>query len=232
MIATPRWKKTGWKPARWFRKERHVFKMNNGLEFEVVGDKIVSTIVEQLPLDYLDLGNEAADMKQTLGTSERQATARLAEAEKEIRHLVQRIEADPGKVVPILSADLEKAINMLIRFAQALGMQAQGALYDEVQALASKYGMSYRAPNQRQVREQAYVRDVLGADVVTGALNHTTGKMEFYPTADATIIDGAVYEAQDELPFPPSTRGYLLENNDDPANWAVDERKLEESVDD
>jgi hypothetical protein len=175
------------------------FELEDGSKFVVLGSDKAIDAVRDLPYDYLELGALLADQEGS--AKERQYKAIVEDAQKEIQILRDRIEAAPEaeKIVLTLCEDLEKAINMMMRVAQALGMMAQGPLYEEVQALASKYGMTYRAPSRKQVVADAYEREILGANILEAEFNPITGKLELGPAPGATI-EGIVLGDEDD-PF-------------------------------
>lgn len=139
---------------RWICVEdSNMFRLTDGSEMSFTVDPLepheavaIIDAVRKLPRDYLDLGNAAADLQHRIERLE----AQLAHTRLEIDTLRQRAEADES-VVPILAADLEKAINMAIRFAFALGVQANKdphSIYGELQTLAKKYKMNYEPPTE------------------------------------------------------------------------------------
>lgn len=172
-----------------FRPIRYIFELEDGTEFTVIGPNSAIAAVTDLPYDYLALGHKAADDIESVHGKKRQYKAIAEEAAEEIKMLRQRIDAAPeaDQIVPILCEDLEKSINMMMRFAQSLGIMAQGPIYEDIQALATKYGMSYREPNGKQIRAEAYERDILGADILEAEFNPVTGRLEFDPAPGATI---------------------------------------------
>lgn len=187
MIAKLRWRKVGQK-ARLFRSERHIFELQDGREFEIFSrDTELIKIIEQLPLHYLELGNKAADMKSLLSRSEREATARVKELEERLATWQQRFDALPEseKIIPILSSDLELALNMIIRFAQALGIHPRGELYNGINKLLSKYNMIYKYQNNGLRLDEAT------SDIITAKLNMETGKLGFTPVSGPISEDTA-----------------------------------------
>lgn len=207
----------GW----WFWKvpAHAVFELADGTLFTVVGPEEAWTAVDDLAREYLDLGDSTADAL-TIQMGNERATAALAQKVlKENQILRQRIDAAPeaDQIVPIMAADLEQSLNMMMRFAQSLGVQAKGPLYDAMEKLLTKYKMKYIEPNRNQVVNEAFERDVLGADTITASLDAKTGRMNYMPAPGATIEGGSngLDVGDDYVLLPPSTRGYLLEDNDD-----------------
>lgn len=211
-IAKPRWKMKRYVPktGRWFwvKPGYWLFELEDGEEFRVLdlGTPRVGLIISSLPIEYLELGDFNADqMNEHLGDL-RQAKAYVEDVIAENQMLRQRIDAAPEteRIVPILCADLEKAINMMMRFAQSLGIMDQGPLYDEIQVLASKYGMEYRSPELVQ-REDPL--DYLGADKMIVQFDPGTGRLIFTPGPNATI-EGTTTDKQRALP---------------PGEWIIDD---------
>lgn len=115
-------------------------------------------LVNDLPQRYLELGNAAADR-----TFENRAEFRRLQQERDtfkqeyetLRDRIDGLGDDQRKerLLVILQEDLEKAINTLTRYAQALGIQQGGILYDQVQDLRTKYKMGdYIAPTSHDMR--------------------------------------------------------------------------------
>jgi hypothetical protein len=110
--------------------------------------------VAQLPLDYMEMGNKFADEKADLEYKLSVEKSKVAILTADLETLKSRIdglgdEERQTRLLVILQEDLERAINMALRFAGALGIQPSGpgTLYAEIQEFAQKYGMYYRAPD-------------------------------------------------------------------------------------
>lgn len=152
----PRWKIEESSPCPIYEGDTTVkalFTTRTGQEFSVIATPEVIDQLISLPCDYIDLGNEAADL-----VREREQVENLFinEVDKN-RVLRQRIEAMGDEaIVPILAEDLEKTLNLAIRWAGALGIQMNpdpDSLYGQLQALAHKYKMHYTPPKDYNYRE-------------------------------------------------------------------------------
>lgn len=98
--------------------------------------------------------------------------ALLHDAEAEIKMLKQRSEASE-QIVPTLCEDLELAINMALRFAFALGVQANSdpdSLYSKIQALANKYKMHYAPPTDYTYKDMVFPLDLPRATLIERSL--------------------------------------------------------------
>lgn len=120
--------------------------------------------------DFEAIGHAAADLK-----IERDAARREVEVWKhEAAMLKDRLDqinavdvSDKARVMSILMDDLEHSINLLTRFAYALGIQEGGDLYDEVQKLRTKYKMgAYRPPTEYSYAE--LVTPDLSSNIIEG----------------------------------------------------------------
>lgn len=111
--------------------------------FNKIPDNI-RVALANLPFDYFELGNAAADMKLERDGALRQLEALQAElfqyrrADEDLKAL------DPektDKVLEIMVNDMEAALNLLVRISFLLGIQPQGELYENIKRLVEKYGM-------------------------------------------------------------------------------------------
>lgn len=182
-IAQPRLRYVRTEPERgilwWKRPLRDVFALQDGTEFVVEGPGAASEALINLAHDYIELGNTAADLKMQWQGEEREARVRYEELLRDHQALKDRVDAAPDaeKLVPRLSADLEKSLNWVIRFAQSLGIQAQGPLYDELHAMLNRYGMEYRPPTRLDMMREAVLQPGEYRDEVLTASFDPTGKM-------------------------------------------------------
>lgn len=121
---------------------------------------------------YEELGNEAADLKLERDAARRERDmlrARLSQVQGQIDQVDGLSEEKRDKVMLILMQDLEDCINMLKRYAYALGIQPGGILYEQVQALARKYKMGdYRPPADYSYEElvKPEIKQLLESDLV------------------------------------------------------------------
>lgn len=188
----------------WRKPRRYVFETGEGDRFEVSGDENAIDYVSTLPWDYYELGQNAADFKLERHIDKRESEARLDDALAAVGILQQRLEAASDEsLIPILTADLEKALNFMMRFAQSLGMQAQGPLYDEMQSLLSKYKMTYHAPTREQIIREAIEQPGWARDeVIQASFNPETGKLDMMERT----VEGQSHRVEER---------YLPEHNDD-----------------
>lgn len=155
-LAKPRWKIEESTPCPHRGSDatiKALFTTNKGEEFSVIAHPEVIDQLIALPCDYIDLGNVAADLEH----GEQKARGIIRELVAENRVLNQRIDAAGDEaIVPILADDLEKALNIAIRWASALGIQENpdpDSLYGQLQTLAHKYKMNYTPPKSYNYRE-------------------------------------------------------------------------------
>jgi hypothetical protein len=142
---------------RWtLEDDGRTIKFTDGERFKFPSwvDQAIVNRVAMLAADYVDLGMQWADT-----ASERDAERSKAKVYKyQLDALVEKVEGlgdedRNRRLLVILQQDLEHSINLLLRFAYALGVQPGGELYNELQGLARKYGMDYRAPKEYSAAE-------------------------------------------------------------------------------
>lgn len=136
--------------------ENHTLKFKDGTEFKLPSwtPPEVEEHLATLPADYVELGMAGSDLAVALAGATRQQLA----LEEELAALQAKVAAGEDQtkaqaVMTILQMDLETALNMVRRFAFALGVQPGGDLYDEIQALLTKYKMFYQAPKDYSYEE-------------------------------------------------------------------------------
>lgn len=129
---------------RWRRVAKRTFELEDGTRFRLgakVPDEVLDTI-EQLPQDYLDLGNASADALHDV----REAKKVAQYWEDQFTDLATKVSAIGGKdkdeLLVILQRDMETALNLTNRLLYASGAQPGGEFYEGIAALLRKYGMS------------------------------------------------------------------------------------------
>lgn len=141
-LAKPRWEVTG--------DDTIVFEDGSEHKLPAMPLEVIERLAT-LPQDYIELGNHAADLK----WDAEQAVLQRENVQRSYDALIERLDAAEGKnkenLLVVLQEDLELAINLVLRFARALGVQAGGSLYEEIQAIANKYKMSYEAPTSNNL---------------------------------------------------------------------------------
>lgn len=183
--------------------ENHVIKFKDGTEFKLPSwtPAEVEQKLGSLPQDFIDIGNAATDAN----FDQESKTTELELVRAELLALRQKLANSGGRgikgnkrVLTIMQIDMEKALNMLMRFAHALGIQGQGALYDELQELVTKYGMRYTprggAPSFSDDHFDYHVHTYKNetpanemARVSTVKLNDETGKFDITPVPDDEV---------------------------------------------
>jgi chromosome segregation ATPase len=111
-------------------------------------------IIDEQEDDHIAMGNKFADEKMELQRELSNECSKVAILTADLESLKTRLdglgsEARQTRLLVVLQEDLERAMNMMLRFAAALGIQRSGpgTLYAEIQEFANKYGMYYRAPD-------------------------------------------------------------------------------------
>jgi hypothetical protein len=129
---------------RWVHVDNRTFRLQDGTKF-TMPRKTPPHVLEAmtlLPLDYIDLGNEAADAI----TNYRAVKQERDYWKEQFADLAVKVGAaedagDQTKLLTILQKDLETALNLVIRTIYALGAQPGGGLFESANALVRKYGM-------------------------------------------------------------------------------------------
>jgi hypothetical protein len=129
---------------RWVHVNNRTFRLQDGTEFRMPR-KTPPHVLEAmtlLPLDYIDLGNAAADAIQNIGAVRQERDY----WQGQFADLAGKVSAaedagDQTKLLTILQKDLEASLNLVIRLIYALGAQPHGGLFEAAKALTSKYGM-------------------------------------------------------------------------------------------
>jgi hypothetical protein len=133
---------------RWVVKNRTLHFCADGTEFKFPSwtpDEVVERIA-QLPQDYMELGDAAADQKVQLRAEQR----RRQVVEHTLAGLRARINGAgdlqrKDRLVVILQEDLEEALNLVFRLARAAGVQgSDGEVSWAINKLARKYGMEFK----------------------------------------------------------------------------------------
>jgi hypothetical protein len=145
----------------------------------------------QLSIDYVDLGNKAADLDADLKTRTREVAGWRMQFEDLLEKVGAAEDKNPTRLLVILQKDLETALNLCSRLIYAVGAQPGGTLYESVNALMAKYNMVL-TPNKGlndirspyvEVAEHAGegVQDVDIPDIATVHVNLDTGKLDITP---------------------------------------------------
>jgi hypothetical protein len=129
---------------RWTHVNNRTFRLQDGTEFRMPR-KTPPHVLEAmtlLPLDYIDLGNAAADAIANYGAVKQERDY----WQSQFADLAVKVDAaedvgDQTKLLTILQKDLETSLNLVIRLIYALGAQPGGGLFEAANALVKKYGM-------------------------------------------------------------------------------------------
>lgn len=211
-LATPRWTQSETNPRE--------FLLVKGITSFKVGRRTSPEVIEtikQLPYDYLELGNRAADEQE----DRRRAQAEVERLTTELAALQSRLAVPDEKranVILTLSEDLEKSLQWMGRFMHALGLQEGGPLYEECAALMRKYKLHPPTPaHSWEDLHEPFSRSVLAPGtsplpnddrIYKVSYNDEEGKLNFnYPEKPSTDIE--LEASEDELDPPEESREWL-----------------------